>query len=289
MFEYELDSFDKSLAELGKSKATRESYLRDCRGFFQFMSNESVSEGDVSPKILQQYSDYLINRGLSINSVRRSTIGVRQFYRYRSESIGQKFSPLDESTLLKRVELPSSRVTDDVWQRILNSITVDDSLKSYRDRVLFCLLGLEGLKVNELISLKWVQYSYLGESKEGLLKVGGARSRTLRVDPVTSQALADYRSRMPKAWGNGSMPLLLGLRGHESSHSSLTRHGIKFVLYEIGKAADVSHLNSEELRHHAVRWLLNDRGMSHEQSLQHLGLRTAGITRFVDKQASEDL
>ena len=55
----------------------------------------------------------------------------------------------------------------------------------------------------------------------------------------------------------------------------MTRHGLKFILYEWGEKAGTKHLNTELLRHFAVTHLLRE-GRSPEEIMQHLGLRRMG-------------
>ena len=55
----------------------------------------------------------------------------------------------------------------------------------------------------------------------------------------------------------------------------MTRHGLKFVMYELGDKIGVSALNSELLRHHAIRHQLA-LGKTPEELMGHLGLRRLG-------------
>jgi hypothetical protein len=55
----------------------------------------------------------------------------------------------------------------------------------------------------------------------------------------------------------------------------MTRHGLKFVMYELGEKIGISKLNSELLRHHAIRHQLAS-GKSPEDLMGHLGLRRLG-------------
>ena len=56
---------------------------------------------------------------------------------------------------------------------------------------------------------------------------------------------------------------------------SMTRHGLKFALYEIGDKVGIDKLNSETLRHHAVCYLL-EKGKTTAEIMEHLGLKRPG-------------
>ena len=72
---------------------------------------------------------------------------------------------------------------------------------------------------------------------------------------------------------------MLGFKGSTASVviPNLTRHGVKFALYELGNQIKLPQLNSEELRHHAMGHKVAI-GFSPEQLMNHLGLRTIGKT-----------
>jgi hypothetical protein len=55
----------------------------------------------------------------------------------------------------------------------------------------------------------------------------------------------------------------------------MTRHGLKFILYELGDKAGLSKLNTEQLRHFAVTYLIG-LGRTPEEIMAHLGLRRIG-------------
>jgi hypothetical protein len=55
----------------------------------------------------------------------------------------------------------------------------------------------------------------------------------------------------------------------------MTRHGLKFILYELGDKAGLAKLNTEQLRHFAVSYLIAE-GRTAEEIMLHLGLRRLG-------------
>ncbi len=56
----------------------------------------------------------------------------------------------------------------------------------------------------------------------------------------------------------------------------LSRHGLKFLLYELGEETGIKGLNSEILRHFAVYFLLA-KGLEIEEVMNRFGLKRPGI------------
>jgi hypothetical protein len=55
----------------------------------------------------------------------------------------------------------------------------------------------------------------------------------------------------------------------------MTRHGLKFIVYELGDKVGAKSLNTEQLRHFAVTHLISQ-GMAPDEIMAHLGLRRLG-------------
>jgi hypothetical protein len=65
---------------------------------------------------------------------------------------------------------------------------------------------------------------------------------------------------------------------------SLARHGLKFLIYELGEGVGLTHLNAETLRAYAIGHLLQ-RQWTAPQIMKHLGLRRIGnIARYTSSR-----
>jgi len=114
------------------------------------------------------------------------------------------------------------------------------------------------------------------------LRIPGLRSRTIRLTSQTTKFLTVYRQKAmqindPWAGRNMSEKIFVAFKGRDAASvlPNMTRHGLKFLLYELGARVQIKHLNAELLRHFAVEYLLST-GYSLDQVMQHLGLRRAG-------------
>lgn len=264
----------------GRQKATVDSYQRDCETFLSFLSLEGVNEKDIEPKTLTDFQVFLKNRGIKENSVRRSVIGVRQFFRFLQEDYGWDQSPFDDVPIPERDEVFTHRILADQILSLQAAIRVESSpLKASRDLSMLLLLAHEGLKAAELIDLEWGDF--IAPGAEGILRIRGPRSRNLALESETTQAVAALKKLLAEkelaVMIKPKSKIMMSFKGNDARHiePELSRHGVKFALYELGNLVGISHLNSEDLRHFAMAHKVA-LGFTPEALMNHLGLRTPG-------------
>jgi integrase/recombinase XerD len=285
---YDDQNLTKFAAELklaGKLDATIESYCRDARHFLRYLEENGITLDEVEASALTDFQKHLqeIEHGKE-NSVRRTVIGVRQFFRFLRDQKTIQDTPFDAVSIPYRLE---SQLSHEMMEQIAEMVSSTNlqkpvNLRAARDNAILCLMALEGIKANELLELSW---SDLLESKSLIsLRIIGVRARIIELSSETSEQLLAYRSFFaqdprldtklnPEIWRR----MFISFKGRDSSVPvpSLSRHGLKFIIYELGERFKIDHLNSELLRHHAVESML-ERGISPEQIMNHLGLRRIG-------------
>lgn len=299
-----LGNYEKALKQQGKEKATIESYVRDARTFLDYTGRHKMTFNQVIPETLVHFQHHLHDaKSEKSNSIRRSVVGIRQFYRFLVDQKILQTSPFDEIPIPLRDDRLRQGISAVQFETLADILASEPpTLKALRDLALFYLLGLEGLKATELIALRWSHLMVSRETQEleNSLQWGGTlhisahsttalskkRSRVISLDPRTVEALFEYKCAFFKELEKSGedtlqrphqIQMFCAFKGREASHRlpSLTRHGLKFALYEIGDLTDLSKLNSEALRHHAVSYLLS-RGKKTEEIMLHLGLKRPG-------------
>ena len=275
-----VESFKQFLERTGKKEATIQSYRRDLTQFFEFLTECHMPLASVDQKTLNHYKLFLQakNDGGKPNSFRRAVIAIRLFYRHLPQFSSLNLSPLDDVPIPMRDERSPRKLRASEVDQLFQSCGQSKfSLKASRDKVILCLLCFEGLKVSELIHLDWKHF--LSASSKGSLNVPGERKRLIFLNSQTHEAileyqktLLEYESELPRA-----RKMILGFKGRESLSIAprISRHGLKFMLYEIGEECRIPKLNTEILRHHAIQFHL-DRGESVESVMEHFGLRRIG-------------
>ena len=275
--------FAESLKAKGKLPATVESYSRDARDFLGFLARHRLATNKVEPETLVAFQEHLTHvEREKANSVRRKIIGVRQFYRYLAESHRVKSTPFDDVPLPIRNEvMPRNQTLDKVTALIVKMTARPDGLKAARDRAIVQLLAFEGLKAHELIDLEWRDF-YHGPGL-ATLSIRGSRARVVTLAQETGEAILAYRERFgainkTRPRRGAAVRMFIAFQGRDGATPipNITRHGLKFLLYELGDGAGLSHCNTELLRHHAIQHQLYN-GRAPEEIMTHLGLRRLGI------------
>ena len=271
-----LNQFKNFLKSHGKSDATCEAYISDTKRFMEYCAQCKLAILNLNA---DHISEFVFNRQEhgKTNSARRALLGIRQYYRFLATIEKNIFNPTDDVVIPNRIEHRRSSVDHIVFENLMAAAGQQiSSLKSSRDQALLCLLGMEGIKASELIELTWSQLVMSGA--EGSLRIKGQRPRTITLNSETITHLRLYRSIFQ---ANGDYVstgnMFIAFKGkHSSVHlTSLTRHGVKFTLYELGDHCKIQKLNSEELRSFAIRSQFQS-GKTLDQVMAHLGLRTAG-------------
>jgi site-specific recombinase XerD len=285
----DIRSFSQYLREKGKQPATIESYTRDLATFLEYLQQCRISWEQLESSTLIFYQKYLsTERQAHPNSIRRGVISIRQFFRYLAERETTFRSPFDEVAIPSRQEsLPSTFQEKDL-QTLLCSLHEDDSiLKSTRDMAIISLLAYEGLKANEIVSLRWTHY--LPHPHYTTIKVEGKRARIIQVIEKTAENIKKYRAAYIgfNHMGTGKKEkerMFFAFQGKDlTPYKSLSRHGLKFMLYERGEKAGISNLHTEILREHAIQTLIK-MGRTPEEIMAHLGLLRLGrIARLLRK------
>lgn len=284
--------FADNLRFRGKQPATIESYCRDAQRFLDYLGKAKLPANQVEPETLIAYQDFLRHDCEERdNSVRRTVIGIRQFYRFLSESRTLKGTPFDMVPIPARDEtLPKGIEEDDVDTVVTVALAGRPECKALRDATIVSLLAHEGVKANELISLVWTDVLE-EEGTAASLRVGGTRARAIPLSSETHEWLKAYR----RAYDQIKHPVIatpvkkrifISFKGRDAASPlpEMTRHGLKFILYELGEKAGVPGLNTEQLRHYAVAHLLAE-GKSPDEIMHHLGLRRIGnIAKHLHKE-----
>lgn len=273
--------FSGYLKSQGKSPATIDCYCRDARNFLEYATAQGLDIQHIEAQSLLEYKSFLEPTDRE-NSVRRKIISIRQLFRCLKSSRLIPTSPFDEVPIPVRNDSLPLNLDEQAIEQLLayHATNRFSSLKASRDAAILHLLGVEGLKANELIQLMW--HHYRSSPVTPTLHVSGLRARTLEISKDTALTLDRYRSvflQNEKEHANfrGSEQVFLAFRGRDGTHTipQLTRHGLKFALHEIGERHSLSNLTTEILRHYAIQQFIA-KGASLEFILRHLGLKRPG-------------
>lgn len=247
----QIDLFLDSLwVECGLSENTLSAYGSDLNIFAKWLKKKSlleVVESDVFSFLESRYQ-----QGVGSRSSARILSSLRRFYGYlqREGTIQQNPTDLIEAPYIGKV-LPESLSEKDI-DLLLESPETSDVL-GYRNKVMLELLYATGVRVSELIGLKFEQVNF----RQGFVKVFGKGNKE-RLVPIGEQALEWLESYMTEArvdiLANRQCDFLfVTKRG-----GGMTRQAFWHIIKRYAKKAGINkHLSPHTLRHAFATHLLN--------------------------------
>ena len=246
-----IDQFlDAVWVEQGLSKNTLSAYSSDLRIFAKWLSDKSmldVDKGDLSRFLATRYEAGIGNR-----STARILSSLRRFYGYyiRENSLIIDPTLLIESPHIGR-HLPVSLSELDV-ELLLNAPEVTNT-NGFRDKTMLEVLYATGLRVSELVGLKFEQISF----RQGVVRIIGKGNKE-RLVPVGEEAMSWLEAYMIQA-----RKKLLGERQCDylfvtNRGDGMTRQAFWHIIKRHAKKAGISKvLSPHTLRHAFATHLLN--------------------------------
>jgi len=135
------------------SPSTAKTYLVHTEDFKQWFISTPMTQN--LPEHLQKYRAYLIERYNSAKSINLALSSVRSLYRFLHE---QNIVSSDPTVNLKNIKenqgVRRSALSREQIAVILHKLNTSQKLKAKRDRTIFLLLTMNGLRVSELCNLK---------------------------------------------------------------------------------------------------------------------------------------
>ena len=246
-----IDQFlDAVWVEQGLSENTLSAYSSDLRIFAKWLKDKSMLEvdtGDLSKFLASRYQAGIGNR-----SSARILSSLRRFYGYyiRENRITIDPTALIESPHIGR-PLPISLSEHDV-ELLLNAPEVTNA-HGYRDKAMLEMLYATGLRVSELVGLKFEQISF----RQGVVRIIGKGNKE-RLVPVGEEAMSWLEGYMSQA-----RKTLLGERQCDylfvtNRADGMTRQAFWHIIKRHAKKAGINkELSPHTLRHAFATHLLN--------------------------------
>ena len=258
----------------GVSKNTLEAYARDLDKLLVFLEHEGKRVEDVQLSDLQSFAAGLHDIGIGARSQCRILSGVRSFYRFlvMDGYIESDPTELLESPVLGE-HLPEYLTPQEV-DRLKESIDVSKP-EGHRNRAIIEVLFSCGLRVSELVNLKWSQVY----QEEMFLRILGKGSKE-RLVPISELALKEIENYLP--WRNS-----LKIKAGEEDYVFLNRRGahltrtmILIMLKEQAQLAGIQKTISPHTLRHSFATALLEGGADLRVIQALLGHESIGTTEI---------
>ena len=250
-----------------------------CADIFDFIRLQQRAPGERrSPNVI---SFQKVTSGLSRATIRRRVCTISSFYDYLVLRGDVETNPVPWGQAIKEWTSPRKsrrflRSTDSLPQ-VLSQEEIErflSSLRTYRDRAIFLLMLLSGLRKQEVAHLLLADVD-VGQGKILVRNGKGGRQRRVFVAPVWFEVLERYlhEERPP----SDSLYLFLVLKG-PTRGQRLTGHGINTVLKYHRMKAHVPRMRCHLLRHTCFSNLC-EAGMPIDAVQEQAGHRSIEYTR----------
>lgn len=280
-----IDQFlDAVWVEQGLSENTLSAYRSDLRIFARWLTGKTlldVESSDLSQFLASRYKDGIGNR-----SSARILSSLRRFYGYyiRENRISIDPTALIESPHIGK-SLPLSLSEHDV-ELLLNAPEVSNPL-GLRDKTMLEMLYATGLRVSELVNLKFEQINF----RQGVVRIIGKGNKE-RLVPVGEEAMMWLENYM-----NTARVSLLGERQCDylfvtNRAGGMTRQAFWHIIKRHAKTAAINkELSPHTLRHAFATHLLNHGADLRvvQLLLGHSDLSTTQIYIHVARERLKDL
>ena len=148
------DFINYILIEKGLSKNTALAYRTDLNTYLKFLEEKKTNYETISHLEITDFLWHLKTLNFKPRSIYRMIEAIRQFYKFL---IAENLIKTDPTIYLTAPKVPiilPDMLTNDEVTKLLNSVSESDNL-SIRNRAMLELLYATGLRVSELISLKF--------------------------------------------------------------------------------------------------------------------------------------
>lgn len=269
------------------SSHTNEAYQRDIEGFIRYLCQEGVTSfAEVDRILVMNYIASLRQQMGTTGVLKNSTIArklssLRSFFHYLNEYIGIQGNPflyIKGPKIARRI--PEFLFYDEI-DYFLSSFDLEKP-SGLRDRAMFELMYACGLRVSELVSLKFSDIDFT----EMILHITGKgdKQRIVPFYDLARTLLVDYINHVRDQW--------VGQEKHEivfinQRGKGLTSRGVQYIMQKQADMLSMSiHIHPHMFRHSFATHLL-DQGADLrivQELLGHSSLSTTQIYLHVSQE-----
>ena len=195
MMEYLENFISYILIEKGLSKNTALSYKTDLKIFLQYLKQNNIQQETAQHRQITDFLWQLKQKGLSSGSIYRMIESVRQYYKFLVLEDIIKVNPTENLTAPKVPAILPDMLSLQEVEQLLTSVNGNDIL-SLRNRAMLEVLYATGLRVSELINLKFDNINI--EEKFVRILGKGKKERLIPFTDVAQLYLKSYLQKRKK-------------------------------------------------------------------------------------------
>jgi len=274
-----IDEFANNVLKKNYSINTLNSYLSDLYYFYIFVKKDLVS---VKEEDVRDYLEFLNLHKEKATTVRRKISTLKSFYKYLylNNYIDKKDYPLVRIVYPKvEKKLPKFIYYNDLLEILNESLNDKDGL---RDRLIIEMLYATGIRVSELVNIKYSDIDY--DNKRIRVLGKGDKERIVYFGDYALEALKNYSSTHQR---NKNGFLFINSKG-----GKLSDRGVRYIIDNIMNKLSVKvHVTPHVLRHTFATDMLNN-GCDIkvvQELLGHSSLKTTEVYTHVTNERLKEV
>ena len=274
-----IDEFANNVLKKNYSINTLNSYLSDLYYFYIFVKKDLVS---VKEEDVRDYLEFLNLHKEKATTVRRKISTLKSFYKYLylNNYIDKKDYPLVRIVYPKvEKKLPKFIYYNDLLEILNESLNDKDGL---RDRLIIEMLYATGIRVSELVNIKYSDIDY--DNKRIRVLGKGDKERIDYFGDYALEALKNYSSTHQR---NKNGFLFINSKG-----GKLSDRGVRYIIDNIMNKLSVKvHVTPHVLRHTFATDMLNN-GCDIkvvQELLGHSSLKTTEVYTHVTNERLKEV
>jgi integrase/recombinase XerD len=250
------DNFLEMLsAERGLAQNSLLAYRNDLADFSGFLTGRNENPETIGTDALRLYMQGLSDEGMTASTAARRLSALRQFFKFLVQENIRKDDPAALLDAPKRARPLPKLLSEDEVDRLLTEARSlrDDPAESARLTALLEVLYATGLRVSELVGLRWPPYG--DDARFLVIRGKGDKERLVPLSDPARQAIADYAGWRNDFIEGKTSPWLFPSRG-ESGHLTRQRFGQLLKDLAVQAGIDPSKVSPHVLRHAFASHLL---------------------------------
>ncbi len=168
------------------------SYKTDLEQFFAYLEQkfQIIDIKDIDSKIIRTWIITLVEEGLSARSINRKISSLKSFFKYHNRIKTITHNPTKQITSPKIAKRLPEFVAQEDMEHLFNEDLFANTYEGWRDRVIIELFYSTGMRLSELINLKFQDIDFYEKS----IKVLGKRNkeRIIPLGNIAIEALQKY-------------------------------------------------------------------------------------------------
>jgi len=250
-----LNTFFKYLEyEKRYSKHTLLSYENDLKQFKSFLENQSLLHDllKAEHRHIRAWVVQLMQEGIKPKSINRKIVSLRTFYKFAISREAIQQNPTQKIKALKVSKDLPQFVQEKEMDNLLNLLEFPDDFEGSRDALIMELLYGTGIRLAELLNLKYSDFNLSSKTIRILGK--GNKERIIPFHSKILERLNNYISHKNKMFiGNEAGPLIVSINGNDAYPMMINRITKKYL----NQVTTISKTSPHVLRHTFATHLLN--------------------------------